>query len=134
MFRFLHVVTIASLSAFCCGAAMAETMRCQSVNGNLNCAGSDAVSCQTVNGKTVCTSGKGDIVQSFGDHRPSTTLGSRDGGHDDADKDDDGDEAPAAPPGRTRLRQNGPSGHALQLDRDGRELHLRTDRMSIDRN
>jgi hypothetical protein len=43
----------------------AETLRCQSMNGNLNCAGSSGVSCQTINGRTTCVSGKGGIVQSF---------------------------------------------------------------------
>ena len=47
-------------------SAHAETMRCQSINGNLNCAGSSGVSCQTINGRTVCVSGHGDVVQSFG--------------------------------------------------------------------
>jgi hypothetical protein len=47
-------------------SAHAETLRCQSINGNLNCAGSSGVSCQTINGKTVCLSGHGDVVQSFG--------------------------------------------------------------------
>jgi len=47
-------------------SASAESLRCQSVNGNLNCAGSGGVSCQTVNGRKVCISGHGDVIQSFG--------------------------------------------------------------------
>lgn len=47
-------------------SAHAETLRCQSINGNVNCAGSSGVSCQTINGKTVCISGHGGVVQSFG--------------------------------------------------------------------
>jgi hypothetical protein len=46
--------------------ANAETLRCQSVNGNINCVGSQGLSCQTVNGQKVCMSGHGDIVQTFG--------------------------------------------------------------------
>jgi hypothetical protein len=46
--------------------ALAGTLRCTQVNGNLNCAGSGAVSCQTVNGRTVCTNGSHDVMQSFG--------------------------------------------------------------------
>jgi hypothetical protein len=46
--------------------ALAGTLRCTQVNGNLNCAGSGAVSCQTVNGRTVCSNAGHDVVQSFG--------------------------------------------------------------------
>jgi hypothetical protein len=48
-----------------CVPALAGTLRCTQVNGNLNCAGSGAVSCQTVNGRTVCTNGSHDVMQSF---------------------------------------------------------------------
>ena len=48
------------------GFASAESLRCQSINGNLNCSGSSGASCQTINGRTVCISGRGDVVQSFG--------------------------------------------------------------------
>lgn len=51
-------------------SASADTLRCQSVNGNINCAGSSGMSCQTINGKTVCVSGHGDVVQSFGKGSP----------------------------------------------------------------
>jgi hypothetical protein len=46
--------------------AMAETLACRSVNGNVTCAGDGAVSCQTVNGRTNCVSGGGAITQEFG--------------------------------------------------------------------
>ena len=46
--------------------ALAGTLRCTQVNGNLNCAGSGAVRCQTVNGHTVCSNGSRDVMQSFG--------------------------------------------------------------------
>ena len=53
MSRCSRAATFAVLSILWCGvSASAETLRCQSVNGNLNCAGSGGVSCQTVNGKT----------------------------------------------------------------------------------
>ncbi len=67
MSRCSRAATFAALSILCFGvSASADTLRCQSVNGNLNCAGSSGVSCQTVNGKKVCVSGHGDVVQSFG--------------------------------------------------------------------
>jgi hypothetical protein len=50
--------------------AMAGTLRCTSVNGNVNCVGDGAASCQTVNGHTVCASGDGSVMQSFGDAQP----------------------------------------------------------------
>jgi hypothetical protein len=58
-FAFLSILRFAT-------SAQAETLRCQSVNGNVNCAGSDGVACQTINGKKTCVSGHGDVVQSFG--------------------------------------------------------------------
>jgi hypothetical protein len=67
----MRVAALAGLWAVLCGvSAGAETLRCQSVNGNLNCAGSSGVSCQTVNGRTTCVSGHGDVVQSFGRGAP----------------------------------------------------------------
>jgi hypothetical protein len=59
------ILAVCSLLCFAASAS-AETMRCQSINGNLNCAGSGGVSCQTVDGRKVCVSGHGDVVQSFG--------------------------------------------------------------------
>ena len=47
-------------------SAQADSLRCTSINGNLNCVGSNGVSCQTVDGRKVCTSGHGDVIQSFG--------------------------------------------------------------------
>lgn len=67
MSRNTSAILLAVLSVLWCGAsASADTLRCQSVNGNLNCAGSTGTSCQTVNGRTICVSGHGDVVQSFG--------------------------------------------------------------------
>jgi hypothetical protein len=127
MSRYLRSTTLAVLSIVCCAAsASAETMRCQSVNGNLNCSGSGGVACQTVDGRQVCVSGHGDVVQSFGHG------GSAGGPGHDADTDrngeglDDGPDAPA-------LQQHREGGHTLLLERDGMHLHLRTDRLSIDR-
>jgi hypothetical protein len=66
----LRSIMFAGLSIIWCGlSASAETLRCQSINGNLNCAGSSGASCQTVDGKTVCSSAHGDVVQSFGNGR-----------------------------------------------------------------
>ena len=60
-------IVLASLLVVGCGVSVsAETLRCQSINGNLNCAGSSGASCQTIDGKTVCSSRHGDVVQSFG--------------------------------------------------------------------
>jgi hypothetical protein len=116
----------AAVSILWCGvSASAETLRCQSVNGNLNCAGSGGAACQTVDGKTVCSSGHGDVVQSFGGGASS---------HDDAGSDEDMDDAPPAPAKKLQLDQHGASGHALQLRRDGSELHIHNDWISIDRN
>lgn len=71
MSRCSRAATFAVLSILWCGvSASAETMRCQSVNGNVNCVGSNGVSCQTVNGKKVCISGHGGVVQSFGSSAP----------------------------------------------------------------
>jgi hypothetical protein len=120
----LRTVSFAVLSVvWCAASASAETMRCQSVNGNVNCAGSGAVSCQTVNGRKTCVSNGGDVVQSFGDHTPSRSAGD-DAGADDRDL---GNEKPV-PAGRHDSR-----GHSLLLDRSGEKLHLRTDWLSIDR-
>jgi hypothetical protein len=119
--------TLAVLSILWCGvSASAETLRCQSVNGNLNCAGSNGVSCQTVNGKTVCISGHGGVRQSFGNASPSDS--SSHGGNDE-----DLDNAPLGPAMKERLEQRGADGHMLLLEREGVKLHLRTDWLSIDR-
>jgi len=89
MFRFAVAATLVMLAALSCATpAAAETLRCQSVNGNVNCAGSDGVACQTVNGKKTCVSGHGDVVQSFG-KGTSTNSSARDS-DDGTDTDDDG--------------------------------------------
>ncbi|HEY4043586.1 MAG TPA: hypothetical protein VGM32_17300 [Rhodopila sp.] len=102
-------------------SASADTLRCQSVNGNLNCAGSSGVSCQTVNGKKVCVSGHGDVVQSFGSGKSS---------HDDVQTDGQDMNDPAL---HQRLEQSGPHGRTLLLERDGARLHIHTDWLSLDR-
>jgi hypothetical protein len=83
-FVFLSIVGIANFAA-------ADSLRCQSVNGNLNCAGSDGVACQTINGKKTCVSGHGDVVQSFGKGTSSNSSSQHlddDMATDDEDMDD----------------------------------------------
>jgi hypothetical protein len=81
MSRYSRAATFAALSILWFGvSASADTLRCQSVNGNLNCAGPGGVSCQTIDGKKVCVSGHGDVVQSFG---KGTTSAPPDDGADD---------------------------------------------------
>jgi len=107
-----------------CGvSASAETLRCQSVNGNLNCAGSGGVSCQTVNGKKVCTSGHGDVVQSFGNGSSSDDAG-----------DEGMDGVPPKPGPQQRLERRDSRGRTLLLQRDGTRLHVHNDWLTIDRN
>jgi hypothetical protein len=91
MSRNTTALLVAVFSLACYGAsASADTLRCQSINGNLNCAGSGGSSCQTVNGRTVCISGHGDVVQSFGGGA-APDLG--DEGADYQDRDDQGGRA-----------------------------------------
>ena len=127
MSRCSPTATFAALSILWCSvSASAETLRCQSVNGNLNCAGSGGVSCQTVNGKKVCTSGHGDVVQSFSSGKSSP---------DDANTDDEGlDDTLSDPAIHQHLEQHSPSSRWLLLDRDGTKLHVHNDWLSIDRN
>jgi hypothetical protein len=94
-------------------SASAETLRCQSINGNLNCAGSRGVSCQTVDGRKVCVSGGGDVVQSFGGHAPADDLNDPTG----IDDRDPGKPDPAPP----------------AKGRHGRGGHTRTDSIWTDR-
>jgi len=83
-----RVLTFAALSLLWCGvSASAETLRCQSVNGNLNCAGSGGVSCQTVDGRKTCVSGHGDVVQSFGGGQAGGGVQSLDDWPSDAELD-----------------------------------------------
>ncbi len=63
--RFPRSLAIAA-ALFACAPVFAGTLRCTSLNGNLNCAGSGAVSCQSVNGHTVCSNASHDVMQSFG--------------------------------------------------------------------
>jgi hypothetical protein len=126
-----RAATLAVLSVLWCGvSASAETLRCQSVNGNVNCAGSGGVSCQTVDGKKVCVSGHGDVAQSFGNGSSPHDGANR----DDGAGDDEGlDGAPSDPRMRQQLEQHGPHGRTLLLQRDGTSLHFHNDRLSIDR-
>jgi hypothetical protein len=130
-------VTLAALSILWCGvSASAETLRCQSVNGNLNCAGPGGVSCQTVDGNKVCVSGHGDVVQSFGNSQSSGNIQSFGGSatRDDSMGDGEGlDDAPPVPVVKQRLEQRDARGRTLLLEREGTKLHLRSDRLSIDR-
>jgi hypothetical protein len=122
MSRCSRAATLATLSILWCGvSASADSLRCQSVNGNLNCAGPGGVSCQTVDGKKVCVSGHGDVVQSFGKGTSPDTA-------DDGADDEGLDNAP-----KQGSQRHDPRGHKLVFERDGSTLHLRTDRLSIDR-
>jgi hypothetical protein len=121
----IAVSRTAALSLLLGAPALAGTLHCQSVNGNLNCAGSGAVSCQTINGRTTCTNGDGDVVQSFGGTAEDPTGTAP----DELDNDD-----AAPPPGwRPPALQHRLPDHSLLLQRDGVTLHLRTDRLAIDR-
>ena len=107
------------MSLLWCGvSASAETLRCQSINGNLNCAGSRGVSCQTINGRKTCVSGGGDVVQSFG------------GGALPDEADDTNTDIEQMLP-RDDAK---PGDRALSLHRDGSRTHLRTDNLLFDRN
>jgi hypothetical protein len=112
-----YAVLFAGLSVlWCAGSASADSLRCQSVNGNLNCAGSSGASCQTINGKTVCISGHGDVVQTFG----NASSWSQPGDNADAGMDEDTD----LPAIKELLDPHGAGGHAgadrLKRDRDAR--------------
>ena len=126
-----HRLLLAGLVAGWIGPALAETLRCQSINGNVTCAGSGAVSCQTVNGRTTCVSGG--IVQEFGGGRMTPPPPEP---HEppDAAPDAEPDEPPAyrRPGGRLSIERHGPAGW-LSLQRDGSRLRLRTDRLALDR-
>lgn len=114
---------LAILSLLSCGvSAFAETLRCQSVNGNLNCAGSSGASCQTVDGKTTCTSGHGDVIQSFGGTHTKVP--------DNDVNDPDWNELPPVPNANQWLQRHD---HSMLPDRDGTLLHRNTDWLSPDR-
>lgn len=87
--------------------AIAGSLACRSVNGNVVCAGPDAASCQTVDGRTVCTSGDGAVVQSFG--APPTDLPD-----DAAPETDEIVGSPSAPP-RILVQRHG-IGRRLVVD------------------
>jgi hypothetical protein len=118
-------------SILCAGvSASAETLRCQSINGNVNCAGSGGVSCQTVDGRKVCVSNGGGVVQSFGNHAPSDNLDNSIGADDEGLNNTAPDPDMPVP---ARQDRHGHGGHTLLIDRAGRTLHLQTDTLSIDR-
>jgi hypothetical protein len=115
MSRNTTAVLIAAFSFLCYGAsASAETLRCQSINGNLNCAGSSGASCQTVNGRTTCVSGHGDVVQSFGGGGAAPDLG--DEGADYQDRDEQADRPGSTTPRRGEKRY--PRSDWFSLDAD----------------
>jgi hypothetical protein len=117
---------LATLAACCAAPAFAETLRCQSVNGNVTCAGSGAVSCQTVDGRTTCVSGGGRVVQQFGSAGSSPPV------VEPEEPDDREDGPPPRPAGRhLSIERQGPAGR-LSLERDGNRLRLRTERLAID--
>ncbi|MGD0104656.1 MAG: hypothetical protein ABSC06_11530 [Rhodopila sp.] len=127
MSRCSSAVFFAGLSFLLCGvSAPGETLRCQSINGNLNCAGSSGASCQTVDGKSVCVSGHGDVLQSFG-NGPSPEIGTT-----GADRQGRDSEVPDRAV-RERLEQHDFRGHTMLWEHDGTQLHLRTDWLPIDR-
>jgi hypothetical protein len=134
MTRCSRAAAFAALSILWCGvSASAETLRCQSVNGNLNCAGSEGVSCQTINGKKVCVSGHGGVVQSFGNAQ-SPDSSDDEAGAEGLDDPAPGRAMPApGPDAKEKSTRHDPDRHTLLLERDGSRLHLRTDRLSIDR-
>jgi hypothetical protein len=76
-------LSLAAIMLLACQPALAGTLRCTQLNGNLNCAGSGAMSCQTVNGRTVCSNGSRDVMQSFG------AAADHDTADDEAADDDD---------------------------------------------
>jgi hypothetical protein len=123
MRRRTRFLSLFAMSLLCGGllSAHAETLRCQSVNGNVNCVGPSAASCQTVNGRTTCVSRNGDVVQSFGNHAGSGTDGT-------------GPEDDVAPPDlHQQLDILGPGGRRMSVTRDGSALHFRSNSMMIDR-
>jgi hypothetical protein len=123
-----HIATtLAGLSILWCAAtASAETLRCQSVNGNVNCTGSGGYACQTVNGHKVCTSGHGDVVQSFGGADASGWSGQA------VIPGDDGTGSDEAVP-EPMVKPRGDHDRSLWLQQDGMQLHIRTGQFSIDR-
>ena len=122
----------AILATAASGAVQAESLSCQSINGNINCAGRGAMSCQTVNGRTTCVGGNGAIVQQFGSAPRSAPMLVP----DEAVPDDDGPDEEAIPMprsrGRMQIERRGPAGW-MTIERDGSRLRLRSDRLSIDR-
>lgn len=134
-----HLSLLAALAAaLSFGPAVAETLRCRSVNGNTTCAGSGAVSCQTINGRTTCVSGNGGIVQQFGGTPAPTppTIEPLIEPDDEAEPDPRAERPPLRrrPGGSNRLsiERHGPQGSWLSLERDGRRLRVRTESLAVD--
>jgi hypothetical protein len=119
----IYLLSISTTSLLFCSmlSVQADTLRCQSVNGNTNCAGTGSISCQTVNGRTVCASKNGDVVQSFGGQASPDSK--------DAESDDD-----STPPARhQRFDMTSPRGQHLSVTQDGSSLHIRSGSILIDR-
>jgi len=120
------------------GPAMAETLRCRSVNGNTTCSGSGAVSCQTINGRTTCVSGNGGIVQQFGG-TPAPTPPSVEP-FSEPDDEAEAEGRAERPPLRRRpgggnrlsIERHGPQGSWLSLEREGRRLRVRSENLAVD--
>lgn len=130
------VLTAAAL----CGPVLAEPLRCRSINGNVSCVGPGAASCQTVDGRTVCMSRDGDAVQVFGNGQPPADI--PEVIEDDEAGEDDASSLPPSfrlPPASLRsmsprlsIERHDAAGGRLVLRREGRKLHIRTDRLVVD--
>ncbi|MDO9708140.1 hypothetical protein [Paracraurococcus lichenis] len=108
-----RAIRLATLALLCTAPAFAESLRCQSVNGNVTCAGSGGASCQRVDGRTVCVSGDGGVVQEFGGQRP------------------DAEALRQRMQRRLQVERQGPAGN-LSIEREGGRLRLRSDRLDLD--
>ena len=134
----MHLSLLAALAASLSVApAMAETLRCRSVNGNTTCAGSGAVGCQTINGRTTCVSGGGGVVQHFGGTPAPAppTVDPRIEPDHEAEPDP---RAERAPPrrrpggGRLSIERRGPQDGWLSLERESGRLRVRTENLAVD--
>lgn len=132
-----HLSLLTALAAaLSFGPAMAETLRCRSVNGNTTCSGSGAVSCQTINGRTTCISGGGGIVQQFGGTPAPPSIEPHVEPDDEAEPDPRAERPPLRrrPGGSNRLsiERRGPQGSWLSLEREGGRLRVRTENLAVD--
>lgn len=127
--RLMPGLMLAGLATFLLVPAMAETLQCRSINGNVTCAGSGAASCQTVNGRTTCVSGGGGVVQHFGSARSAASGAAADEAVDHEAERREADD-PVSRRGLA-IERRGP-GAALSLQREGTRLRLRTERLAVD--